>query len=165
MKCAEVRSRLSRKIDGELTDFEIRELDHHLAQCAHCTREYRLLMFPHQVAEETPSLAPSPFFYKKLRARIECEIQGAAEWQPLWGFARRMIPALAGITLALLSVFAYQELLGPEDDLYRAYNRIFVSESLPHQMIVSEQEGITNENVLNTIAEREFNNLLNMSMK
>jgi anti-sigma factor RsiW len=165
MKCAEVRSWLSRKVDGELMDFENRELEEHLAQCAGCTREYRLLMFPHQVAEATPSFAPSPFFYQKLRARIESEIQWTAEWQPLWGLARRMIPALAGITLAILSVFAYHELRAPEDDLQRAYNRIFISESLPHQMIVSEQEEITNENVLNIVAEREFNNLLNMSTK
>jgi hypothetical protein len=165
MKCAEVRNCLSRMVDGELTDFEKRELDRHLEQCAPCAREYRLLMLPHQVAGATPPFAPPPFFYQKLRARIEREIQGAAEWQPLWGLARRMIPALAAITLALLSVFAYHELRGPEDDLHRAYNRVFVSESLPHQMIVSEHEEITNEYVLDTIAEREFNNLLNMSMK
>jgi anti-sigma factor RsiW len=165
MKCAEVRSWLSRKIDGELMDFENRELEDHLAQCARCTREYRLLMLPHQVVESTPAFAPSPFFYQKLRARIESEIQRTAEWQPLWGLARRMIPALAGITLAILSVFAYHELRVPEDDLHRAYNRVFISESLPHQMIFSEQQEISNENVLNIIAEREFNNLLNMSMK
>ena len=76
-----------------------------------------------------------------------------------------MLPALAVITLALLSVFAYHQWRGPDDDLYRAYGRVFVSESLPHQMIVSEQGEITNESVLNTIAEREFNHLLNLGMK
>ena len=165
MKCAEARRALSRKIDGELTDFEDRELDSHLAKCARCTRDFGLLMFPHQVADSTPSFEPSPFFYQNLKSRIEDEIRRAAEWQPFWGLARRVIPALAGITLVLLSVFAYHQVRGPEDDLRRAYNRVFISESLPHQMVVSEPEAVTNKNVLNTIAEREFSHLLNTGMK
>jgi hypothetical protein len=65
----------------------------------------------------------------------------------------------------LLSVFAYHQLRGPDEDLYRAYSRALVSQSLPHQLSESEDGTITNENVLNTIAEREFNHLLNMGMK
>lgn len=165
MKCNEARSWLSRRIDGELRDFENRELDRHLAQCARCASEYRLLMFPRRMAETTPSITPSPFFYQKLRARIESESQWIANWQPFGKLARQMIPALAGITFALLSVFAYHQLRGSDDDLYRAYNRVFISESLSHQVLVPEQEGITNKNVLNTIAEREFSHMLNRGME
>lgn len=165
MKCTEVRSWLHRRIDGELRDFESRKLENHLAQCAQCTREYRLLMFPRQMAEATPPVTPSPFFYQKLRADIESETQWVANWQPFWKLARQMIPALAGITLALLSVFAYHQLRGSDNDLYRAYNRVFISESLPHQMMAPEDKEITNERVLITIAEREFNHLLNMGME
>lgn len=165
MKCTEARSWLSRRVDGELKDFKNRELDYHLAQCIHCTRAYRLLMLPRRVAKATPSFTPSPFFYQTLSARIGSEIEQAANWQPFSGLARQLFPALAGVTLVLLSVFAYHQLRGPDDDLYRAYSRVFVSESLPHQVSASEAGKITNESVLDTIAEREFNQLLNMSMK
>jgi hypothetical protein len=148
-----------------MADFENRELDSHLSQCARCTREFKLLMFPHQVVEATPSLEPSPFFYQILKARLESEIRRAAEWQPFWRLARQMIPALAAITIALLLVVAYHRVHGPADDLHRAYSSVFLSESLPHQMVFSESDAITNKIIFNTIAEREFNHLLNMSVK
>ncbi len=165
MKCTEAQSWLSRRIDGELKDAENRELNHHLEQCARCARAYRLLMLPRRVAEATPSFKPSPFFYQTLRARISAEIERAANWQPFGGLARQLLPALAGVTLVLLSVFAYHQLHGHDEDLYRAYSRALVSQSLPHQLSVPEEGKITNESVLNTIAEREFNHLLNMGMK
>ncbi len=165
MKCTEVRSWLSRRIDGELRDSENRELDSHLAQCAPCAKEFGLLMFPRRMAETTPSVAPSPYFYQKLREHIESETQRIANWQPFGRLARQMIPALASITLVLLSVFAYHQLRESDEDIYRAYSRVFVSESMPYQMIVFEKEERTNESVLNTIVEREFNHLLNMGME
>ena len=165
MKCTEAQKWLSRRIDGELKDPENRELDSHLEQCTHCARTYRLLIFPRRVAEATPPIKPSPFFFQTLSARINGEIERAANWQPFGGLARQLLPALAGVTLVLLSVFAYHQLRGPDEDLYRAYNQAFVSGSLPHQLAVAEEGKITNENVLNTIAEREFNHLLNMGMK
>jgi hypothetical protein len=165
MKCTEAQGWLSRRIDGELKDDENRELDHHLELCARCARAHRLLMLPRRVAEATPSFAPSSFFYQTLSARISGEIERAANWRPFGGLARQLLPALAGVTLVLLSVFAYHQLRGPDEDLYSAYSRALVSQSLPHQLSVSEAEKTTNENVLNTIAEREFNHLLNMGIK
>lgn len=165
MKCTEAQSWLSRWIDGELNDAESRELNHHLEQCTHCARAYNLLMLPRHIAKASPSFTPSPFFYQTLSARISDEIERAANWQPFGGLARQLLPALAGITLVLFSVFAYHQLRGPDEDLYRAYSRALVSESLPHQISASEEGEITNEYVLNTIAEREFNHLLNMDMK
>ena len=89
--------------------------------------------------------------------RIEGEVQGTAGWQVLWGLARKMIPALAAITLALLSVLAYLQMSGPKADLYGAYERIFIAEDQPHQMFFAEQGDITDASVLSAIAERESN--------
>jgi len=154
MKCAEVQNRLFRKIDGELSESENTLLDAHLAQCPSCTREYRLLALPHRIGEEVPPLTPSPFFYQKLRTRIEGECREMAGWQVIWKIARQMIPALAGITLALLTVLIYLQLQSPKNDP-GAYEGIFIAEDQPSQMLVTEQGDITDVSVLSAIAERE----------
>jgi len=154
MKCTVVRSWLFRKIDGELSDFESTELDAHLAECASCSREYRLWTLPQRIEQAIPPPEPSPFFYPKLWARIEGEAQKIARGQTIWGLARQMIPTLAGITLALLSVFAYVQMRGPEAELYKAYDKAFVSEDQSHRVLVAEQGDITDESVLRAIAER-----------
>jgi hypothetical protein len=146
-----------RRIDGELSESENAELEIHLAQCASCAREYRLLALPRRIAQKIPQPAPSPFFYRKLRTRIETESKGMAGWRIFWELARHMIPALAGITLALLSVLAYMQLNGPEKDLSREYERVFVTEEQPHRMLVAEQGDITDASVLSAIAEQEPN--------
>ena len=156
MNCAEVRNRLFRKIDGELSESENRALDAHFAQCASCAREYGLLALPNRIAQEIPRLTPSPFFYQKLKARIEGEAQELAGWQVVWKIARQMVPALAGITLALLTILVYLQLHGPKNDPL-AYEGIFIAEDQPRQMLVAEQGDITDVSVLSAIAERESN--------
>jgi len=156
MNCAEVRNWLFRKIDGESSEAETQVLDTHLARCASCAREYRLLALPNSVARQIPQLTPSPFFYQKLRTRIEVEAQEMAGWQVIWKIARQMVPALAGITLALLTVLVFLQLHGPKNDPL-AYERIFIAEDQPHQMLVAEQGDITDVSVLSAIAERESN--------
>jgi hypothetical protein len=158
MKCAEIRDRVFSKIDGEMSDFNSRDLDSHLEQCASCRREYRLLTLPNQIAQAIPHFTPSPFFYAALKMHIEDEAQRMAGWQSFLSLARQMIPTLAGITLVLFSVFAYFELRGPEADLYKAYESAFIVENQPQHMLVSEQMTITDESVLSAIAERQLSN-------
>jgi hypothetical protein len=165
MKCTEIHSLLYRKIDGELPDFEQRELDAHLAQCVYCNREYRLLTFPQRILRTMPGMTVSPSFCMKLRTRIEMEAREAAGRQMLMGLARQMIPALAGITLALLSVFAYLQLHSPEGDLCRAYSKAFISGDSPHQLMIAGQGDITNEGILSAVAEREFDHRRNLDPK
>jgi hypothetical protein len=163
MKCTAARDLLFRKIDGELYESEKAELDSHLAVCAYCSREYGIVSIPSTVGKVLPPIEPSPFFYTKLRAYLDGEVQRAAGWQGVFGLARQVIPALAGITLALLSVFIYFQLSGSEPDLYKAYDRVFISEDQPNRMLIYEQ--ITDETVLNAIAERESNHRRNLDMK
>ena len=154
MECTAMRNRLFQKIDGELSALENAELDAHLAQCPSCTWEDRLLSLPHRIAQEVPPLEASPFFYRKLRMRIDSEAPGITGRQTFFGLATRMIPTLAGITLALLSVFAYFELHGPETDIYKDYDRAFISEDQSHRTLVAVHGDITDEAVLRAIAER-----------
>lgn len=155
MECTIVRTQLFRRIDGELSAFESGQLEAHLAQCASCAQEYRLLTLPGRIAQAIPTLTPSRYFFSRLKARIESEVQSIAIWQTIFGLARRVVPALAGITLALLSAFAYFELRSPQADIYQAYDRFFISEDQPHPMLIAEQGDITDESVLQAIAERE----------
>jgi hypothetical protein len=165
MKCTAVRDLLFRKIDNELDDLANAELDEHLAGCASCSRDYALVSFPSRVAQAIPPPEPSPFFYGKLKMSIEGEAQKAAGWQIIFGLARQVVPALAGVTLALLSVFAYFQMRGNEPDLYKAYDRVFISEEQPNRMLIYEQGEITDESVLNAIAERQVNHRQTRELK
>jgi hypothetical protein len=153
MKCTTARSWLSRKIDGELSGSENMELDAHLAQCVSCNREYKLFTLPYQIAQIIPPITPSPYFYRSLRTRIDSELHRIAGWQTFLGLARPLIPTLAGITLALLSIFAYHQIRRPEAELYRAYDKAFITEDQA-RMIEAEQGDISYESILRAIAER-----------
>jgi hypothetical protein len=166
MKCAAVRNMLFRKIDNELSDVEQTEFDAHLAECPFCAREYRLLSLPSRIGKAIPPIEPSPYFYSKLMLNLEGEAKNIAGWQVFFGLARHVIPALAGITLALLTVFAYVQLSSSDPDLYRAYNRVFITEDQPaHRMLTANQGDITDESVLTAIAERESNRHQSMDRK
>jgi anti-sigma factor RsiW len=161
MECRATRDLMFRKIDGELSDLENGELDAHLARCESCTREFRLLTLPQTIAKACPPPAPSPYFYQALKAKIESEDQVIAIWQPFFSLARRVVPSLAGITLALLSVFVYLQMRTPESDLYTAYASVFLGEDQPHRMVIAQQEEITDESILSAIAEREVDHSRN----
>lgn len=155
MKCAVVRDWICRKIDGELSKSENRDFEDHIAQCSSCAREYRLLALLHRIASEIPPVAPSPYFYGKLKHRIESEAQGMAGWQLFWRLARQMVPALAGITLALLTAFAYLQLQSPKNDTYQDYRGVFFTEEPSHGMLAGDQGDITDASVLSAIAENQ----------
>ena len=155
MECAEVRTWLFRKIDGELSESQNGDFDNHIARCPSCAREYRLLDFPHRIASAIPPATTSPYFYKKLKTRIESEAQGMAGWQLFWWLARQMVPALAGITLALLTTLVYLQLHGSKTEMYQDYRGVFLTEEPSHRMLAGEQGDITDASVLSAIAEKQ----------
>jgi hypothetical protein len=163
MKCTTAEELLFRRIDQELSEQETAALDAHLDTCASCNREYRILRLPSRIAQTLLPVEPSPFFYEKLRRNIEGEAQQVAGWNIFTHLARQVIPALAGITLALLTVFAYIQFTGSEPDLYKAYDRVFITEEQPHQML--SEGDITDESVLNAIAEQDASRRHNLEMK
>jgi predicted anti-sigma-YlaC factor YlaD len=165
MECTAARDLISRKIDGELLDPENLEIDVHLAQCASCNREYGLLALPKKIARAIPQPTPSPYLYQKLRARIESETQSSAIWQTFYSLARRIVPSLAGITLALISVFAYLQISGSKVDLYTAYASAFIDEAQLQRIVVAQQDEITDESILSSIAERHANRSRSLDRK
>ena len=76
-------------------------------------------------------------------------------WQILIALSRQLVPALAVITLALLSIFSYQQLRSSTADVYQAYDRIFIPGDQPRLAVIADQGEITDESVLRAIAEEE----------
>ncbi len=155
MRCSTAKTWLFRGLDGEISVAESKELDTHLAGCPACVREKRLLSIPRRIGQVIPVLQPSPYFYSRLRARLESESQSVTIWQIILGLSHHLVPALAAITLALLSVFAYFQVQGPRVDVSQAYEGIFQSGDRPQRMIIADQTEITDESVLRAIAEEE----------
>jgi anti-sigma factor RsiW len=155
MKCTAIQDWLFRKMDGELTDLENKELNAHLAQCAACTKEYNLLRLPYQISLTAPELRPSEFFCRKVQMQIAGEAKSGAFWSAILRPAQRMVPALAGITFLLLSILGYLQLQTPNTEFYSAYDRMFSTEQQPRQMAAAGD--ITAESVLSAIAEWEIN--------
>jgi hypothetical protein len=164
MKCHTVRELVFHRIDNELQQHENAEFDAHVAVCESCAREYRLLSLPGRMAQGIPPMEPSPYFYQRLKANLEGEAQNLAGWQLFLGLARQVIPALAGVTLALLFVFAYFQFASNELDLYKDYDRVFITEDQPHPVFYEEGE-ITDEAVLSAIADQDFNYHRSRDMK
>jgi anti-sigma factor RsiW len=155
MNCSDIRKNLLTHVDGELDPVAAARLDEHLSVCASCAREYRLVSLPRRIGRLLPALEPSPYFYRKLRTRLDSESQSVSLWQIVLGLARPVVPALAAVTLALLSVFAYEVAQVERQTAYQAYDHIFMSGDRPQRMVIAELGEITEESVLQSLTEDE----------
>jgi len=153
MDCSTARTLIFKRIDGELSSEEGGRLDSHVAGCSACARDFKLFSIPRRIGRAIPVLEPPPYFYTRLRARIESEDQSISIWQFILLLSRHMVPALAAVTLALVSVFAYFQITEPKTDLYQVYDSIFMTGDRPQRMVIADQGDITDESVLRAIAE------------
>ena len=166
MNCKTTRQKLFDRLDCEIDDVSFRsenaesdELNEHLKVCVACRQEYRMLSLPRMTAMTAASVPPSSWFYQKLRANIQAmeaeAARSAASLEVVWRLAYRMVPAMAGITLMLISIFAWQQTqLSPT--LPHNYDRIFISDDATQVMLTAEQNDITYESVLTALAERQL---------
>ena len=152
IQCRQVRRRLFPLLDGELPGWEGDRLQAHFEACPSCAWEWKILTLPRRIGRSIPALEPSPFFYARLQARIEREAESITIWQILLGLSRPIVPALATITLVILSLFAYFEYQGPRLDLYQAYDSIFIPGDRDTRMVIAEE--ITEESVIRALAEK-----------
>lgn len=152
LKCSEARELLFHLMDDELSGGRRSLLHAHLSNCPSCTREWKLLTLPRRIGRSIPALEPSPFFYTKLRARLERERQAVTIWQILLGMSSQVVSAMATVALVIISLFAYYEFRGPRMDLYQAYDSIFMSGDRPSRMVIADE--VTDESVLHALAEK-----------
>ena len=132
-------------------------LEKHLAGCVSCRREYRLLSFPRAAAAVEPPVTASTWFYQRLCRRIDEEAQSRAGRQAVWRLAYRMVPALAGITLTLASIFVWQEARSPTTTPW-SYEYVFIADDASLRMLADDQNDITYRSVLTALAERHIDN-------
>jgi Putative zinc-finger len=154
MDCAAAKTSIFRSLDQELNVRESEQLQIHLAECPSCARQMKLLLLPRRIGQALPAFEPSPFFYKRLRAQL-AESQSITIWQVVLGLSRQLVPALAVVTLVLVSVFAYSQLGSTDVDVYQAYDMIFMSGDRPYRMVIADQDDITDETVLRSIAQED----------
>ncbi len=163
MECDELRFQLFRLMDDELSAEERERVDAHLRHCASCARELRILTLPRKIGRSIPALEPPPFFYSRLKARLQAESQSITVWQIILGLSRQLVPAMATVTLVIVSLLAYLEFRGPGPDLYQAYDSIFLSPGHTSRMVIAED--ITDESVLHALAEKPSNPVIHAPKK
>ncbi|NWG12845.1 MAG: zf-HC2 domain-containing protein [Acidobacteria bacterium] len=155
MNCVEVAAKLFRMIDGELPPQEVDRIDAHLRVCPVCARELRMLTLPRKIARLFPIVEPSPYFYRRLKAGLESESRGAGFWQTVMGLSRQVVPALAALTLIVLTAFAYLQVAAPQNDFPQAYESMILPVSQPEQFVFAGRGEITDDVVLGMPAETE----------
>ena len=120
-------------------------------------------MLPQRLGRLSPALEPSPLFYARLRARLENEAQNITVWQVILGLSRQIVPAMATVTLVIISLFAYMEFRGPRPDLYQAYDSIFMTPGHTSRMVIAEE--ITDESVIHSLVEKPTVSVLSAPKK
>jgi hypothetical protein len=108
----------------------------------------RMLLIPKQIGRMLPVLNPSPYFYQRLRANLQSTEKSLSYWQIMMGLSRQIVPALATITLILLSTFAYLQVTTPQTDVRQVYDGIFTPSDQQEQFVLVEQGEITDDIVL-----------------
>jgi anti-sigma factor RsiW len=108
MTCRDTEKLLELEGRGGLSSSEQQALDRHLEACDRCADVARVarlsVVLLGALREE---IAPAPAFYARLRARMAAEGTSKIETTLLqaWGFARRLVPALAlGVLLLAVSI-------------------------------------------------------------
>jgi anti-sigma factor RsiW len=107
MTCREARSRLEREGKGDLSEMEREALTRHLDTCERCAEAARVARLSSLLLRALrQDLAPGPAFYARLRARMAAAGIDRIDAPALaaWGFARRLVPALALGVLLLAGV-------------------------------------------------------------
>jgi len=103
MKCRGLGEQLSAYLDGELRDEAARAIEGHLASCRPCAEELEALRAVRALVQDKPPVRASPFFYARLAARLR-ERQGEALWLDFPSVTKRLVPAVAAVTLVIIAL-------------------------------------------------------------
>jgi len=95
MTCDTCRELLNARIDDELPAAEVADVDQHLASCATCTAEYRLIAQTHRTLSEAHLRYTAPDLLKaRIRGAIaqerheEPSVRRTRPWWPEYGYRR-----------------------------------------------------------------------------
>lgn len=109
MKHKEVKSKLILYLDGELTPYEMKEIDLHLSSCPECAGQRDLLKSAWKSESPAQKAVPSPFLWTRVQARI-AEYEQSSGLTPYFKQAARYVSAhpvsvAASIAAIVLGIF------------------------------------------------------------
>ena len=99
MKCNTIHKKLIFYLDGELPQQEMEDIKNHLSECKECALFAEELKKTQAILTSEKSIEPNPFFYTRLKARMEAEesVNYTPSWQPAW--VKVLQPAVFSIIL------------------------------------------------------------------
>ncbi len=99
MKCKTLHKKLIFFLEGDLPEKEIEQIKGHLLECANCEAFAKELKKTLEVLEEEKSPAVNPFFYTRLKAKLENQESEQKQifWRP--ALFRVLQPAAFSILL------------------------------------------------------------------
>lgn len=100
MQCKTLHKNLIFFLEGDLPEKEMKKVEAHLVECPDCLAFSLEMKKTLGIIEEEKQLEVNPFFYTRLKARLENqETQKKPFWQPV--FSRVLQPAFFSIILLL----------------------------------------------------------------
>ncbi len=105
MNCKKHRDKIIFFLEGDLPGHEMEEVRHHLAECGDCAAFAEELKKTLGVLQEERSPEVNPFFYTRLKARMEAPAAEMlrAEQRPAW---ERVLQPVFFSLLLLLGIYA-----------------------------------------------------------
>lgn len=99
MRCKKAEKLILKSFDHKIKDWEKSELEAHIALCPHCfdmKREYEDIL---KVLSASPFPEPKPYFWERLRPRLNESSAGILPFWKLW--AIKLVPAAVSIVVLL----------------------------------------------------------------
>ena len=99
MECKKVHSKIIFFLEKELTDSEMKQVKEHISTCSDCARFMEEMQLTLSILETEKSPVLNPFFYTRLKAKLENQEseQKLVFWRP--AFLRVLQPAAFSILL------------------------------------------------------------------
>jgi len=105
MKHKEIRKKLLRYIDVELSEKERAEIQLHLERCEQCRRDFQLLSGAWNLAQPIKRVQPSPFLWNKISARLDGKTQKGRLVDKVELFVRQTARPALTAAIVMLGLF------------------------------------------------------------
>src|SRR5690554_2798980 len=99
MNCESIHKKLIFFIEGDLPDNEMQVISKHLSQCPECSRYAEDFRRTFEVIDEEKRYEVSPYFYSKLKVKLEKQMKPIPETTLFSIWERFLQPALFSVLL------------------------------------------------------------------
>lgn len=129
MKCEIIHKDLIFFLEKELPAVELAKIERHLSECADCSLFAQEMAKTLQIIHTEKLLQPTPFFYGRLKARLE----NGAHGNQGWAWAAILKPALQPAFFSLLLMAGvYSGFKIGKPNFYQAADTVAKQEIIPY---------------------------------